>query len=398
MRAYFQTFPCGKGDCIFLRLVDGDDCFNIMVDCGKFDNAILNYVENDCRERIDLLIVTHYDADHIEGITTMLQQMPDLQIGKILFNTYKRNPNVASVELPDVLKQRLQDLSKMMPTVVVKDIINHKVAARHAVTLSQTILNKDSWNAVWHKERITKNTSNMPLGTDRKFGELLFLSPTESALDDLDREYKKYFMQVMNIGQAVDYDDNENLYEMLMRIFVNNLEKDKISASKIAYAPITDNSNLTDYASQPLQPMTKSNKASLAFIWQKGEHRILFMGDADPSVVNDSLIHKYNLHGNKLSLDAMKVSHHGSKDSTSSGLLNIIDTDKFIITGGEKELRPHINTLSRIILTNAQRQKTIYVNIPNETTKTLNNSEGLKARYHYAIVQDPDQCNYEFEV
>lgn len=398
MRACFQTFPCGKGDSIFLRLVDGDDHYNIMVDCGWFDNIIRNYVENECLGRIDLLIVTHYDTDHIEGITAMLHEMPDLEIGSILFNTYKRNPNADSIPFPEELQQSLQDLSGKMPIVVIRDVVNHKVAAKHAVTLSQIILDKESWNAVWHKERITIDTPDMPLGTDGKFGELVFLSPTEAALDELDREYKKYFLQVMNIKQEVDYYGNENLYEMLIRIFVNNMEKGKTPTSKIAYAPITDNSDLTDYARLPLQPMTKSNKASLAFVWQKGEHRILFMGDADPSVVEESLKSKFHLQDNKLPLDAMKVSHHGSKDSTSSELLNIIDTDKFFITGGEKEFRPHINALSRIILSNQPRQKTIYTNTPNDTTRQLATAEGNKARYHYAIVQVPNNCNYEFEV
>jgi len=398
VRAYFQTFPCSKGDCIFLRLVEGEERFNIMIDCGKFDPAIRSYVENECSGRIDLLIVTHYDTDHIEGITAMLNEMPDLGVRNILFNTYKRNPNKASEALPNVLKQRVKDLGKKMPTVVVEDIISHKISAKHAITLSETLLKNERWNTIWCKERITKTSPNIQLGADSKFGELVFLSPTEAAFEDLDKEYKKYFLQVMNIKQDVDYDDNENLYEMLIRIFVNGLEAKKPTASKIAYTSISDNTDLNVYASEPLMPMTKSNKASIAFVWQKGEHRILFMGDADPSVVSDGLREKFNLHDNRLVLDAIKISHHGSKDSTNQEILNLIDTDKFFITGGEKEKRPHINTLSRIIMSNDDRQKTIYVNTPNETTKGIAKANGLKARYLYSVILNPNDCKYEFEV
>ena len=90
MRVTFKTFQSGVGDCIFLLLKQGETQFSIMVDCGRYTPEISQYVKRTLRKRIDLLIVTHIDADHNEGITKMLLNIPDLAIGEIWFNCYQR--------------------------------------------------------------------------------------------------------------------------------------------------------------------------------------------------------------------------------------------------------------------------------------------------------------------
>lgn len=83
--ALFRTFPCGPGDCIFLLITDDNgNEFHLMVDCGSYNKQIKEFVENTLHKRIDLLIATHIDNDHIAGLSTMLKSTPDLQIGNII--------------------------------------------------------------------------------------------------------------------------------------------------------------------------------------------------------------------------------------------------------------------------------------------------------------------------
>lgn len=70
MKAKVRTFQSGCGDCIFLILEDekSGESFHIMIDCGVFTPEIKAFVDHDLGLRIDMLIVTHYDDDHIAGI------------------------------------------------------------------------------------------------------------------------------------------------------------------------------------------------------------------------------------------------------------------------------------------------------------------------------------------
>lgn len=86
MKATVRTFQSGCGDCIFLILEDAmsGESFHIMIDCGLFTPEIKTFVVQKLELRIDLLIVTHYDDDHIAGIIKMLLELEKLKIGKIL--------------------------------------------------------------------------------------------------------------------------------------------------------------------------------------------------------------------------------------------------------------------------------------------------------------------------
>lgn len=109
MNALFKTFASGVGDCIFLQLKDGDSMFNIMVDCGMFTTDIESFVINQCGNHINLLVVTHIDNDHVDGLVEMLEKYSALQIDKILFNCYQ---NVAD-EVHSASAEIIQDIEKI---------------------------------------------------------------------------------------------------------------------------------------------------------------------------------------------------------------------------------------------------------------------------------------------
>ena len=83
----------GKGDCIHLRFIgsSGNPC-NIVVDTGptstsgEFRKLYEGIIQKDCH--IDILIITHYDDDHIGGILKLAISDPTLKIRKAVFNAY----------------------------------------------------------------------------------------------------------------------------------------------------------------------------------------------------------------------------------------------------------------------------------------------------------------------
>ena len=64
---FFRSFDVGAGDCNVIRLVDGDEQYAIMVDCGRMTAAVKDYVETVLHKHINLLVATHIDGDHIVG-------------------------------------------------------------------------------------------------------------------------------------------------------------------------------------------------------------------------------------------------------------------------------------------------------------------------------------------
>lgn len=75
----------GQGDCTFLTC-DGQ---TMLIDCGDFSQgtAIQNYLIKQGVEKIDYLILTHPDADHIGGAPVIITKF---DIGRIFMSGYEK--------------------------------------------------------------------------------------------------------------------------------------------------------------------------------------------------------------------------------------------------------------------------------------------------------------------
>ena len=67
----------GIGDCILIRCGKQKKKVNILIDSGQgagsFDTVLRKIVRND--EKIDLLILTHDDNDHVKGACNLLERV-----------------------------------------------------------------------------------------------------------------------------------------------------------------------------------------------------------------------------------------------------------------------------------------------------------------------------------
>lgn len=77
----------GQGQCILAR--DGES--TLMIDCGgsggaKAGSLAAEYLDSLGENRVDLLLLTHYDTDHIGGVETLLGQVT---VGKVLMPDYE---------------------------------------------------------------------------------------------------------------------------------------------------------------------------------------------------------------------------------------------------------------------------------------------------------------------
>lgn len=93
------------------------------------------------------------------------------------------------------------------------------------------------------------------------------------------------------------------------------------------------------------------NGSSIAFLAEYEHHAALFTGDAHPAVLERSITRLLQERSQSvLPLDALKISHHGSKNNTSTRLLELLDCHRFLIsTNGARHEHPDQEAIARIV-------------------------------------------------
>ena len=79
-------FNAGKADAILLS----KDNKYIMIDTGEEDlsNTILNYFKNNNITKLDYLIITHFDKDHVGSASKIID---NIEIGEVLESNYPKD-------------------------------------------------------------------------------------------------------------------------------------------------------------------------------------------------------------------------------------------------------------------------------------------------------------------
>ena len=95
------------------------------------------------------------------------------------------------------------------------------------------------------------------------------------------------------------------------------------------------------------------NDSSLVLYMLFNDKKILLMGDASKTVEQD-LIDKYDLPN----IDYLKVGHHGSKTSTSSNFVDVVNPKYSIISVGKNNLYNHLNNEVLANLSNTKIYRT----------------------------------------
>lgn len=359
MKCFFRSFDAGIGDCNIIRIVkDEGEQYVIMVDCGSYTEPLKEYLQNTLHNHIDLLIATHIDGDHIQGIATMLKEHKSLTVGEIWYNCYRRTEGAESIEFNDQQKAILKQIQKALP--VEFDAINYReINATQGKTLTQTILCNEELKKVWKMEYITCNTEDFDIPGG--FGKIVFLAPQPEALKTIEDKFKgafdKYFMQAWN--ESIE--NGEELQELLIRLVDAYQDKFKGKQISAPNKPIYDAEFVRKQAKEENVDNSDTNCSSIAFMLECGEHRIAMLGDAFASTIEKAIDNKYKGQAKPMECDAIKVSHHGSNGNSSKALFDRINSHKYFIPGGKGEKYPTWGTFGRIAEIHKDEQEKLIV-------------------------------------
>lgn len=385
----FRTFPAGSGDCIFILVRDNDNNtqYSVMVDCGETSADIEDYIKDSLHKHIDLLVVTHIDGDHVNGVVQLLNntEFSDLQIDKIIFNCFQRKVIDNSKELEPSARKRLDALMQKMPPNLLPS--NGKTSCPDAATLAQAIMQKEEWNKAWIKEPVMRNQTI----NDSELCSITILSPIKDDLDTLLDTFKSEFHKWTQ-KDFPDYDvvDQESIFQHIIEL-ADAKAKGKGRVKNAATVSLEEEMIKCAEDDADEEAITKSNFASISFVCHTPDKNILVMGDAPSSRVIDGLFQDDN--DKQIIFDVIKVAHHGSKHNTSKSLVKKVDARDWFITGGNDKQRPSLESIAKIALRplpDGWEERKIHCNRKNEITDRLDTEKGKKiqAKKHFKILID----------
>ncbi|WP_165999288.1 MBL fold metallo-hydrolase [Bacillus sp. Cs-700] len=325
MSIKIKALPANDGDCFIITFGEGKKIYNILVDGGSTTRNSLRKLKlelqsiKELNQCIDLLIVTHIDKDHIEGILKIFElDIYKSLIKKVWFNSGRNIANFFNT---------IQTSERDIPILLGNDI---KIGIEQGNSLEKELIKQ---NLVTEEVIIQGKKFNLDEAT------LHILSPSINNLKSLN-EIWEVELEEGNSDLQVSVSEKLNDYNETIKV-------------------LSDRKFFED--------RSKVNASSITFLLEYKDKKILMLGDAPPSIIIEGLM-KLNYNSQKkIYIDLMKVSHHGSRKNTSTDLLDLIDCSRYLIStnGGKvKRLLPDKECLSRIISNNEERKVEFYFNYP----------------------------------
>ena len=333
----------GIGDCILIRCGRTEKKANILIDSGQgaaaFNSTLRRILWN--QEKIDLLILTHDDNDHVKGACNLLEKIyrtdrgisdQDIPAGRIFSNLTEQQIlfNFGGNGSETLLAAR--DVRKLA-CVMEKKIDFHKlgfVLADDRITEENPLPNmlQLRWKTVNNElsSGVIRNLKQSDLDTEMEHLEIVILSPKRETLI-------KYIQSAW---------ENYNREELLKRC-PNNEKSEWDESIQYWFANCRQFGNDDKMA----------NNASIAFILIYEGHYMLFSGDASPDQMvgaGRDYLQKIGKSGEALKLDLMKLPHHGSSHNVTQEFLQMFRTKRYLIStsGHERYKHPGKGTLAEI--------------------------------------------------
>lgn len=339
-----------------MHKADNGDCVSIenqsefvLIDGGtsqSFSNWKSNIVATD---KIDSVIVTHIDSDHVNGIIKLLESDSCPRIDQFYFNGAEQLfGRLGDTDEKDRMSDiKLRAISQELTTPGNRDQIGYSEGTSLSSLLSEKniTLNPSVGGKALYRERCTSFN----------VGEMQFsvIAPTESVLLEL-----KYHWEEKLSERRIRPKIISKAYYDAFEQYLKALQEVKINVTPITS---TEGKSIELLANVEFEDdRSPTNKSSLSFLVESNRKRFLYLSDCDTGAVVSWLD---DLGQDKIEVDAVKISHHGSRNNTSLDLLNRIVCRKYLIsTNGNIHSHPDLETLARIAIVNKESGADIFMN------------------------------------
>lgn len=355
-----ELLPARHGDCIWIEYGRDDIC-RILIDGGPVDtfdriqNRLANTPAGD--QAFELIMLSHVDADHVEGLVRLFAEHPlPLTVDEVWFNGW-RQMNQAHGLLGPLQGEFLSALLA------------------------------DRVPGAWKSDAppwIVPNQGALPTHTLAGGMKLTLLSPSPEKLDKMAKAWKSAIRK-----QGFSPGD--------LKAAWNALANRKKFLPKKGLLGITPDLDVL-LKKQFLRDDAAPNGSSIAILAEYEGKSILLLADAHPDVVASSVQRLCEERGTKcLAVDAVKVSHHGSKHNTSPALLKLIQSPRYLVsTNGDQFCHPDKECIARVLMFG--KPSYLYFNYESKYTKPWL-SAATQTKYRYkAVVREPQELTLKLDL
>jgi hypothetical protein len=335
-----EMLPARNGDCIWISYGKGaDKLSHVLIDCGSKEVAGMAAERVRSVPNVELFVLTHIDADHITGAIPLFQD-DDVahRFDDVWFNGWSQLRGFLGVaqgeEFSALLdrdgrKSRWNRVERAddPPAAILTDGVAHPDALLGGgmllTVLSPNRRGLQKLAANWHTALLELNPRKAMLGGRQR--------PAAPASPE-------------------------------------TLDLEKLAAS----GPTKD-------ASVP-------NYSSIALLAEFGGRAVLITGDAHADVLAASiktLQESRGRPGERLQLDALKLSHHGSVNATTKELLDVVDCSNYLVsTDGSIFYHPDREAIARVIV-HGGKHPTLHFNYRSDLNAFWENPD-LQKKYGFS--------------
>jgi beta-lactamase superfamily II metal-dependent hydrolase len=332
-----EMLPAKHGDALWIEYGSGSGpTRRIVIDGGpinaypEFEAKLRQLPDGD--KRVELLVITHVDTDHIEGTIRLLalpRQRWPFAPRDIWFNGYRH----------------------LRPQT--------DLGGREGEFLSALIHQRAfaEWNKAFNREAVViTNAADLPRITLDGGMALTLLSPDTRKLSTLAEKWEEDLA-----GSVIRPGDLERAWAELVKA------KKFTAGAELTLGPEDLTAKLR--AQLKGRDASAANGSSIAFLAEFDDKRCLFLADAHMNLVCESLEKLIPPGATQLRVDAIKLSHHGSKHNITPRLLELVDARHFLVsTNGDRHDHPDPDAMEAVVL-GSTRRPTLWFNYRSAFTE-----------------------------
>lgn len=359
-----KMYPAKNGDAF---LADASGAY-FLIDAG-FASTYQDFIAADLARlaneggRLNLVVCTHIDADHIGGLLEFFSRngtpvKRGIEVDAVWHNSLRSLPAPTSeadglhdrLILEAIRRRGFQETPTPSP---------NPISAQQGSSLAKLLRQQGyTWNSGNGSTCISEGGAlSLPLDVS-----VHVIGPTTARLEELRNRWMREVQKLGYKGSSQPCDLTDDAYEMwcaraippsipqVKRIAANG----KLRLAEV-YTPDT----------------SIANGSSITLIISTGNKRVLFLGDA---WAEDVVAKLRSLHAptTPIIFDAIKVSHHGSLHNTSVELLSVVDSPCFLISSdGTRHGHPDFEVLAEIVDRPAPFKRHLFFNYETAASKQL---------------------------
>jgi hypothetical protein len=341
-----EVLPAQEGDALLLACRGRDRIHHVLIDAGTPGTApsVLKRLQTIADGRLDLLVVTHIDSDHIGGVTRLLADPSfTMKVDDVWFNGFKHLP----AERP---QRGVADAERLTAVLTGSSAIAHALPWNAAF----------GGRAVMRPDDTQDGADNTLPVIDLPWGlKLTILSPTPAVLTALRKGWQKYLDE---LHRGLPSAETEQPVFRATR---------SVSLEDLAARRTTNDS-------------AAPNGSSIAFLAEFQGRSLLFGADAYPTVLVPALRTLARQRSRlpattpdkevpPLRVDVFKLPHHTSRANVTLELFDVVKAEHYVTsTSGRRFKHPDEEAMARVITRGRPSDDvtpTLWFNYASATTK-----------------------------